>query len=129
LILLADACALIVFHGYGGAGMSAEGRQAMEAGDVHVCAITVWEITRKVALGKLARPMPAGFAGSFSAWLDQAGYRPIPLDWRTAEAANALPDHHKDPMDRMLIALARDRGMTIITNDAVFTQYDVPVIW
>jgi PIN domain nuclease of toxin-antitoxin system len=127
--LLADACALIVFHGYGGQTMSHAGRAAMGSGDVFVCPITVWEITRKVALGKLERPTPPGFHGSLSEWLRQAGYRILPMTWDACEGANALPMHHKDPMDRMLIALALDRGMTVVTDDDMFGQYGVATIW
>jgi hypothetical protein len=60
---LADACALIVFHAEGGAGMSAAGLAAMRGGDVAVSALTLWEITRKVAQGKLP-PVPIGADGS-----------------------------------------------------------------
>jgi PIN domain nuclease of toxin-antitoxin system len=45
------------------------------------------------------------------------------------ERANALPMHHKDPMDRMLIASALDRAMTVITGDNVFASYGVSTIW
>jgi PIN domain nuclease of toxin-antitoxin system len=127
--LLADACALIVFHGYSGQTMSEAGKAAMSSGDVFVCPITVWEISRKIALGKLERPAPPSFNGSLSAWLRHAGYRVLPLTWDTSEQANTLPMHHKDPMDRMLIALALDRGMTVITDDDVFTRYGVDTIW
>jgi PIN domain nuclease of toxin-antitoxin system len=37
--------------------------------------------------------------------------------------------HHKDPMDRMLIALALDRDMAVITDDGVFDRYGVATIW
>jgi PIN domain nuclease of toxin-antitoxin system len=129
LIFLADACALIVFHGYGGQSMSDGGKRAMGHGDVFVSPITVWEIARKVALGKLPRPTPPGFNGSLSEWLRQAGYRVIPLSWDDCERANALPMHHKDPMDRMLIASALDRAMTVITDDDVFAHYGVSTVW
>jgi len=127
--LLADACALIVFHGYGGQTMSSAGRTAISTGDVFVSPITVWEITRKVAMGKLERPAPPGFNGSLSDWLRHAGYRILPLTWETCERANALPLHHKDPMDRMLIAVALDRGLTIITDDDVFARSGAQTIW
>jgi PIN domain nuclease of toxin-antitoxin system len=127
--LLADACALIVFHGYDGQTMSNAGKAAMSAGDVFVCPITVWEITRKIALGKLARPAPPGFNGSLSEWLRHVGYRILPMTWDSCEHANNLPAHHKDPLDRMLIALALDRSMTIITDDSVFEHYGVATIW
>ena len=129
MTLIADACALIVFHGYNGQTMSSAGKAAMSAGDVFVCPITVWEISRKIALGKLDRPTPAGFNGSLSKWLRHAGYRVLPMTWDASEHANALPEHHKDPMDRMLIALALDRGMTVITDDEVFPRYGVPTLW
>ena len=127
--LLADACALIAFHGYGGETMSLAGKTAMASGDVLVSPITVWEITHKVALGKLARPCPPGFNGSFSAWLRSVGYRPLALSWNAAERANELPMHHKDPMDRMLIASALERGYPVITDDASFGPYGVESIW
>jgi PIN domain nuclease of toxin-antitoxin system len=127
--LLADACALIVFHGYDGQTMSRAVKAAISADDVFVSPITVWEITRKVATGKLERPAPPGFNGTLSAWLRQVGYRILPLTWETCERANTLPMHHKDPMDRMLIAAALDRGLTIITDDDVFARYGVQTIW
>jgi PIN domain nuclease of toxin-antitoxin system len=127
--LVADACALIVFHGYGGQTMSEAGKAAMSAGDVLVCPIIVWEISRKIALGKLERPAPPSFKGSLSTWLRHAGYRILPMTWDACERANALPPHHKDPMDRMLIALALDRDMTVITDDEVFGRYGVATIW
>lgn len=129
MTLLADACALIAFHGFAGETMSQAGKMAMASGDVVISPITVWEITRKVALGKLARPCPPGFNGSFSAWLRSAGYRPLPLSWDAAERANDLPPHHKDPMDRMLIAAALGRGLAIVTDDAWFGTYGVQTIW
>jgi PIN domain nuclease of toxin-antitoxin system len=129
LTLIADACALIVFHGYGGQTMSSAGKTAMSAGDVFVAPITVWEITRKVAMGKLERPTPPGFNGSLSDWLRHAGYRILPMAWDACERANTLPMHHKDPMDRMLIAAALDRGMTVISDDDIFALYGVTTLW
>jgi PIN domain nuclease of toxin-antitoxin system len=129
LSVLADACALIVFHGYGGETMSEAGKAAMMADDVFVSPITVWEIARKVALGKLERPAPPGFNGSLSEWLRQAGYRILPMTWDACERANGLPMHHKDPMDRMLIAAALDRSMTIVTDDTEFARYGVATMW
>jgi PIN domain nuclease of toxin-antitoxin system len=129
LTFIADACALIVFHGYGGQTMSRTGKAAMSTGDVFVCPVTVWEISRKIALGKLERPAPPGFNGSLSQWLRDAGYRVLPLTWDACERANALPVHHKDPVDRMLIALALDRGMTVVTDDDVFSRYGVETAW
>jgi PIN domain nuclease of toxin-antitoxin system len=105
------------------------GQEGHGAGDIAVSPITVWEISRKIALGKLERPAPPGFNGSLSEWLRQAGYRVLPMTWDACERANALPMHHKDPMDRMLIASALEKALTVITDDEVFARYGVATIW
>jgi PIN domain nuclease of toxin-antitoxin system len=129
LTFVADACALIFYHGRGGVGMTRAGRDVMEEGDVFVSPITVWEITRKAGLGKLAAPVPKSYIGDFASWLGDAGYRILPLSWEDCERANRLPDLHKDPMDRMLIASALRNDLTIVTNDRMIARYGVPTIW
>lgn len=125
---LADACALIVFHAFGGAGMSAAGIAAMRSGQVVVSPVTVWEIIRKAGDGKLPS-LPVGANGSFVTVLRETGYRPLELDWDIAARAATLPPHHRDPMDRMLIATSLVTGLPIITNDAAFAAYGVTLVW
>jgi PIN domain nuclease of toxin-antitoxin system len=127
-VFYADACALIAFYGDGVRGLSAEGLAAMRTGAVAVSAITVWEISRKARLGKLPE-LPAPVALDLTAYLRGEGYRLVPLTPEVAEAANALPPHHADPMDRLLIAGALAEGATVITNDRVFAAYGVAVLW
>jgi PIN domain nuclease of toxin-antitoxin system len=43
--------------------------------------------------------------------------------------AGALPPHHRDPFDRMLVAQAQSEGLTLVTNDERIAAYDVPVLW
>ncbi len=121
---LADACALIVF--YAGGPMSPVVQEVMRDGDVAVSSITVWEITRKAALGKL--PSDWG-EGGLVELLQRQGFRPLPLSWSDTELANGLPPIHKDPMDRMLIAQPVRHGLTIITNDRLFDSYGVKTLW
>ncbi len=52
-----------------------------------------------------------------------------PLSWEDADAANTLPPHHRDPIDRMLIATALRADLTVITSDAIFRQYGIKTIW
>jgi PIN domain nuclease of toxin-antitoxin system len=126
---LADACALIMFHGGGGKTMTPSGLDAMAEGNVFVSPITVWEITRKTALGKLPSPTPPGYPLGLTGWLHEAGYRMLPLTWHDGEGANALPDLHKDPMDRILIATAIRQNLTIITRDRIFADYGIATVW
>ncbi|MEI6158481.1 MAG: type II toxin-antitoxin system VapC family toxin [Roseococcus sp.] len=126
---LADACALIDFHGPGPRGMARGAAEIMSSGEIEVAAVTVWEIQRKVAMGRLMRPVPPGFVGEFPDWLGSCGYRLAPMSWEDAALAATLPEHHRDPMDRFLIATALRRDMTIITGDAIFRAYGVPTLW
>lgn len=41
----------------------------------------------------------------------------------------ALPDIHKDPFDRLLVAQAQHHSMTLVSKDALVAKYDVPTIW
>ena len=125
-MFIADACALLAYFSGGGRAMSRVGLDAMRA-DVVVSPITVWELTRKAAEGKLP-PLPTE-RGSFARHLVALGLREVALVWGDAEAANALPLHHRDPMDRMLIATALRTGLTVITDDAVFPAYGVTTVW
>jgi PIN domain nuclease of toxin-antitoxin system len=53
----------------------------------------------------------------------------LPMTWDACERANALPMHHKDPTDRMLIASALEKALMVITDDEVFARYGVATIW
>ncbi len=127
-VFIADACALIAFHGAGRPIMSQAGIGAMRGGDVAVSAVTIWEITRKVSLGKLS-PLHGQDQRGCVAFLRERGYRLLPFTPDHAERTNALPPHHADPMDRMIIASALAEGMTVVTSDRIFAAYGVPMLW
>ena len=40
-----------------------------------------------------------------------------------------LPFHHKDPFDRLLISQTNSENMTLLTVDALFSNYDVQILW
>jgi len=42
--------------------------------------------------------------------------------------AGSLPPHHRDPFDRMLIAQAQLEGLTIVTSDSRFVDYDCSLL-
>ena len=44
-------------------------------------------------------------------------------------ALASLPELHKDPFDRILLAQARAEGLTLVTKDPLLSRYDVPMIW
>ena len=53
---------------------------------------------------------------------------PLPISIGHGTAAGRLPRHHEDPFDRMLVAQAIAEGMTIVTRDKRFEDYDVTLV-
>jgi len=101
-----------------------EVRRSIAGADVvFVSAASAWEVAIKVRFGKLRIP------GPFEGAVEQSRLSKLAVDFRHAAAAGALPDHHTDPFDRMLIAQARVEGLAIVTHDRAFAPYDVRVIW
>lgn len=89
---------------------------------VVVSPVSVWEVGIKQALGKLDAP------GDLEAQVAHARFTPLPITFAHAAAAGALPRHHDDPFDRMLIAQAGLEGLTVVTRDRRFAAYDVPLL-
>jgi PIN domain nuclease of toxin-antitoxin system len=57
------------------------------------------------------------------------GFLPLAIELAHGDAVRALPPHHRDPFDRMLVAQARLEGLVIVSRDALLTAYDVPIVW
>ncbi len=94
--------------------------------DVLVSVVTAWEIAIKQSLGKLDLARPA------EQWLPdvlkRTGFEVAELGLGAALRVRGLEWHHRDPFDRFLIAQALEEGYTIVTHDAVFAAYGVPVV-
>lgn len=90
---------------------------------VCVSAASAWEATIKATLGKLQVP------SSLEEGVRASGFEPLPILFRHAELAGALPAHHRDPFDRMLIAQAIEESLTLVTADRRLAPYEVPMLW
>ena len=94
--------------------------------ELYVSAASAWEIAIKVGLGKLAAP--ADVQRWLPAALEDQRFTPMAISVSHATGVEALPPHHRDPFDRLLIAQATAEGLSIVTGDQVFERYGVPVI-
>ena len=90
--------------------------------EVFVSAASVWEIAIKRTSGKL------NFAGSASDAVVKHRFQPLSITPQHAEWAGLMPDVHRDPFDRMLIAQAQQDGMILVTVDPQILRYQVPHI-
>jgi PIN domain nuclease of toxin-antitoxin system len=53
----------------------------------------------------------------------------LPVTAAHVYAVDRLPPIHKDPFDRLLVAVALTEGATIVSADPVFQQYPIRVDW
>ena len=108
--------------------MTKVAREAIEdpENDVRVSAVSAWELSIKQSLGKidLARPVEK--------WLPEvlrrSAFARLPVTVKDALRVRSLPWHHRDPFDRLLLAQAAARGLTIVTRDHAFVAYGVELL-
>ena len=89
---------------------------------VYVSAAVAWEIAIKRSLGKLEAP------DDLEAALAANRFQPLPITIPHALAIAALPDHHRDPFDRLLIAQACHEGLTLVSRDQQVARYPVTLL-
>ena len=90
--------------------------------EAFVSVASVWEISLKRGIGKLR------VEGDVAEWMEAGLMHDLPIRVDHAVRAGALPMHHRDPFDRMLVAQAQVEGLVLLTPDAALRTYDVPVI-
>jgi PIN domain nuclease of toxin-antitoxin system len=108
--------------------LSAKSRALLVAteNELLLSAASAWEIAIKHGLGKLQLPeSPAKFIPRM---MVHTSVTPLPIHHRHALHIAELPEHHRDPFDRLLVAQARVEGVPIISADRQFRQYDVEVL-
>jgi PIN domain nuclease of toxin-antitoxin system len=98
--------------------LSAATRKKIVAAEVFVSAASIWEVSIKSALGKLAANPADVLAG-----IEPAGFRLLPITGEHAAKVAELPMLHKDPFDRMLVAQASVEPMLLLTNDENLRGY------
>jgi PIN domain nuclease of toxin-antitoxin system len=98
--------------------LSAAIRKQILAAEVYVSAASIWEISVKSAIGKLAANPSEVLAA-----IEPAGFSLLPITGEHAAKVAELPLLHKDPFDRMLVAQASVEPMLLLTNDAALRGY------
>ena len=124
--VLCDTCALI-WLATGDAKLSRMARTVIRDAEL-LCfsSISIWEIARKVKSGELEIPVsPTIFADML---VNQYGMKELTLDNAIMLRASALPEIHKDPADRFIIASALLNDCVVVTGDRRFSEYGVDVI-
>jgi PIN domain nuclease of toxin-antitoxin system len=102
-------------------------RQAItDADELVTSVVSPWELVIKAALGKVILHHPVdALAREFAR---EFGARPLEVALPHVLAVGALPLHHGDPFDRLLIAQAKVEGLTLVTRDRVFADDEIQVV-
>lgn len=124
--VLLDTCALLALADGELPGAAAGAlRTAPEA---YVSVVSAWEVAIKVAGGRLRLMEPP--VQWFLGLIDRYDLREAPLDAGIVCAAAALPLLHRDPFDRVVVALAHAHGLTVLTSDENIRKYaGVNTLW
>jgi PIN domain nuclease of toxin-antitoxin system len=88
---------------------------------------SIWEIAIKISQGKLVLDQPVMTLVQQEVSLDRIALLPITLDH--LEVISALPFHHRDPFDRLLVAQAQVEALAIVSVDAVLDAYGITRLW
>lgn len=101
--------------------LSQKARNAIINGEnmIFVSPVSAWEISIKKATGELDVP------DNLYEEIKLHRFTELKINFDHAQLAGSLPDIHKDPFDRMLIAQAMIEKLTLITRDKQISKYDV----
>lgn len=95
--------------------------------DVWLSVVSSWELVIKAALGRVTLPEnPEQFIPQQVA---VNGFQVLPIHLRHTLRVAALPSHHGDPFDRLLVAQALVEGFTLLSGDRQLKRYPAPIVW
>ena len=108
--------------------LSEKARRAIVGTDneIFVSPASAWEMAIKNKRGKLE---VQDLLDRLPQEIEEEGFLVLPISIEHGLRAGALPEHHRDPFDRMLIAQAQAEHLPIVSNDTVFDSYGIKRIW
>jgi len=126
--LLLDTCTFLWIVG-GSSELSSRAREVVvdPANEAFVSAASAWEIAVKHRLGRL--PLPAPPEEFVPTQRAAHGLDPLAVDEEAALNVAKLPDLHRDPFDRILVAQAIVGGLVLVTPDDHIREYPVRTLW
>ena len=97
-----------------------------EANELLLSVASVWEMQIKIQLGKLKLSVPLKELVKTQQETNDIAISPVALTH--VLALDALPFHHKDPFDRLLIAQSIEEDLTLVSADSQFSAYAVKLL-
>ena len=97
-----------------------------EHSEKYVSIVSAWEVVIKLGTKKLHLD---GGLPEFFRMIDDNGFITLSIEREYLHQISQLPDFHKDPFDRLIVATAITEDMTLITADENIHKYNLPLLW
>lgn len=98
-------------------------KQILDADEVFISSASIWEASIKAGLGKLEVDV-----NLLVSEIEASGFSELPVRAVHAAMVRDLPDIHRDPFDRILVAQALSEPLRLMTSDAHLSKYTDLVI-
>lgn len=99
--------------------LSTEGRsKIIAASEVYVSSASIWEASIKAGIGKLEVDV-----NQLVSEIENSGFQELPIAAKHVAMVMRLPEIHRDPFDRILIAQALCEPLRFLTADGILTGY------
>jgi PIN domain nuclease of toxin-antitoxin system len=95
--------------------------------EIYFSAASAWEISIKIRLGRLT--IEENLEPFIVAQLAKNNFQTLSITIFHSIYTSKLPEIHKDPFDRMIIAQSKAENMSLISKDKNIKKYKVPVVW
>ena len=126
--LLLDTHALIWWdEDLGRLGSKARASCLDSGNELWLSVASAWEIQIKMMLGRIALRKP--LKDLIDDQVKQNGILILPVKLDHVLRLESLPDRHKDPFDRLLVAQALEENCVLVSHDPMIAQYPATTIW
>ena len=123
---LLDTCALVWLANGNGRMPVRVRRELAEADELYVSSVSAWEISRKLQKGTLV--LDGDMRTVWTNLVESYRLKVLPVTPEIAIVSTELPDIHKDPADRFIIAAAKVGKLKVVTSDGRFPEYGIDVL-
>lgn len=103
-------------------------RKAIESDSAvnYVSIASLWEMAIKISLNRLELNAPFE---TVAALIVENNFHLLQISFEDVSTLSALPFHHRDPFDRLIISQSITNDLTLISKDAAFKEYEIKQIW
>lgn len=101
-------------------------REILATGEIKTSVISYWELTLKKGRQNAPVLYPAAW---WDRYITRAAVEVLPVRVAHVDRLDALPEWHRDPFDRMLVAQALAEDYALVSRDGMLARYGTPVVW